>query len=82
LSERTFDFCNNYGRGGGITLDRDGNLYVSTSLSSSTSPFTFGEILVFAPGVNGNVAPIRTIQGDLTNLAGPSYTPTAGAVGP
>ena len=54
-----------------IAVDSDGYLYVSedtssencTSTSSSTCTATANDtILVFAPGANGNVAPVRTIN--------------------
>jgi sugar lactone lactonase YvrE len=47
----------------GIAFDAAGNLYVASTQNSA--------ILVFAPGVSGDVAPIRTISGAATGLNGP-----------
>jgi DNA-binding beta-propeller fold protein YncE len=52
----------------GVTLDGAGYLYVADCDSNA--------ILVFAPGANGNVAPVRTISGANTTL----NCPVMGAV--
>lgn len=46
-----------------VDVDGAGNIYVTDYISDS--------ILIFAPGSNGNVAPIRTIAGNLTTLEAP-----------
>jgi hypothetical protein len=45
-----------------VGVDASGNIYVADSYSQ--------KILVFAPGANGNVAPVRVLSGDKTLLAG------------
>ena len=45
----------------GLTLDRDGRLYVGNSGGSSLSPFN--AITVFDAGATGDAAPIRTLGG-------------------
>jgi hypothetical protein len=47
---------------GGIAVDSTGNVYVSSTSGSG------GSIVVFAPTATGDIAPIRTIQGALTQL--------------
>jgi sugar lactone lactonase YvrE len=49
----------------GIALDGAGNMY----LPSEDVPASPPAILVFAAGAHGNVAPLRTIAGGLTNLS-------------
>ncbi len=51
----------------GLTLDSAGNLYVVNNKSQ------FGgvdSVTVYAPGANGNVAPIRAITGNATGMSG------------
>lgn len=57
----------------GIALGRDGTIYTTAyyAVVSGNLPLLTGEVLVFAPGANGNVAPIRTIRGPATNLFNP-----------
>lgn len=50
-----------------IAIDRDGYLYVGNEPIVPFHPQA--SILVFAPGANGNVAPIQIIAGPKTNLA-------------
>jgi len=47
---------------GGIAIDSTGNVYIATTDVDG------GKIEVFAPGVFGNVAPLRTIFGSSTQL--------------
>ena len=54
----------------GVAVDASGYLYVISTSGSS--------ILVFAPGVTGNVAPVETISGGNTGLTGALFL----AVGP
>ena len=58
---------------GGIAVDSSGLIYVTTGVRQLNP-----SILVFAPGANGNVPPLRTITGSNTGL---NY-PVAIAVGP
>ncbi|MBV9056174.1 MAG: hypothetical protein JO078_11985 [Candidatus Eremiobacteraeota bacterium] len=53
-----------------IALDSTGEIFVAVENSQQVSA-----ILVFAKGANGNVKPIRTIQGDSTGL---TYIPEMG----
>lgn len=46
--------------GNGMAMDTDGTLYVVTQATDSHGAFT--QLLVFAPGAHGNVAPIRTAR--------------------
>jgi len=70
----------------GIALDSSGNIYVSNELSllgvcesyPRISAPTEGEVLIFAPGSQGNVAPIASI----TDLATALASPLGIAVGP
>jgi hypothetical protein len=48
-----------------IAVGPDGSLYVTDLDPTGTTP----EILVFGPGANGNVAPVRTISGTATTLS-------------
>lgn len=60
----------------GLALDSAGYLYVANGyfITDQTGNNTFtGEILVFAPGANGDVAPVRTISGSNTLFTGPAY---------
>jgi hypothetical protein len=52
----------------GLTFDDAGNLYVASVVSGSESD----SVAVFAAGSNGNVAPTRIIQGNLTELSEPT----------
>lgn len=63
----------------GITFDSSGNIYVTNgpppigicaSFPRASAP-TEGAILIFAPGSNGNVAPIASIKGPATGLNNP-----------
>lgn len=59
----------------GIALDAKGNLYVANALGGPVvrhEPADRGRITVYAPGSNGNVAPIAIISGEATGLAFPS----------
>lgn len=51
---------------GGLAIDSQGELYVGNSPNN-----TGGWINVYAPGANGNVAPIRQIRGKNTELYAP-----------
>jgi len=53
-----------------IALDSSGNIYV---LNVSEKEGGFDSVLVFAPGSNGNVAPIAEISGSKTGLDGPQF---------
>jgi len=53
----------------GIAFDSAGNLYVSNLNAARTAT----SILVFAPGGNGNVAPIRTIAGSNIGVTTAEY---------
>jgi uncharacterized protein YjiK len=53
----------------GVALDPGGRIYV---VNSATVSFQF-RITVYAPGANGNVAPVATIAGNQTGLTAPSY---------
>ncbi len=50
-----------------VARDAAGRLYVT----SSNYPNTVGRVTVYAAGANGNAAPIQTIEGANTGLAGP-----------
>jgi hypothetical protein len=54
----------------GITTDSTGNLYVTTYIATGSGPTTTvtGTITEFAAGASGNIAPMRTITGSLTQL--------------
>lgn len=51
----------------GLAVDSSGNLYVGNNTGSSAT----NGVAVFAPGANGNVAPIRTIAGSNSTLGTP-----------
>jgi len=51
----------------GVAVDAHGNIYVSNPENDLTD-FPAGVITVFAPGSNGNVAPIATVGGDTSEL--------------
>lgn len=51
---------------GGIATDSAGSLYVTSN--TAVGKTVTGKILVFAPSANGNVAPVRQISGDATQL--------------
>ena len=53
----------------GIGVDSSGNVYVANSYSSFRG--STGTVTVYAPGSNGNVAPIETISGGDTGLRSP-----------
>lgn len=56
----------------GVALDGAGKTYVvDTNYSGRNMSSSPGFILVFKPGANGSVFPIRVIAGPLTKLAGP-----------
>jgi hypothetical protein len=57
-----------------IALDSQDNIYVVNRVDQAAN----AQILEFAAGADGNVAPVRTIAGDQTGL----YAPTAVAVDP
>ncbi|HEY1866713.1 MAG TPA: hypothetical protein VGG70_00360 [Candidatus Cybelea sp.] len=50
----------------GIAVNSRGEIYVT----NFANKFPYPEILVFAPGANGNVKPVRTIRGSMTQLWG------------
>lgn len=53
----------------GIAVDGAGNTYVVDTPSSGRDTYGYsGFILVFGPGANGHVLPIRVIVGPLTKL--------------
>ncbi|HEY6326626.1 MAG TPA: NHL repeat-containing protein [Candidatus Cybelea sp.] len=52
----------------GIALDAAGNIFVADFGNGSSGP---GSVEVYAAGSNGNVAPLRTIQGDRGALTFP-----------
>jgi hypothetical protein len=52
---------------GGVATDSVGNLYVTSTTVQSDVTST-GSILEFAPVASGNIAPIRTISGNSTQL--------------
>ena len=59
----------------GLTLDSAGYLYVANGyfITDQTGNNVFtGEVLVFAPGANGDVAPVRTISGSKTLFSNPA----------
>lgn len=53
----------------GVAIDAQGNLYVADN--GSGFPGFSGDVQVFAPGANGDVAATRTIAGSNTGFAGP-----------
>ncbi len=53
----------------GTVVDSNGNIYVSNIVNKGA---TKGRIMVYAAGSNGNVRPIRAIEGDRTGLAWPT----------
>jgi hypothetical protein len=56
----------------GIAVDAAKNIYVTICASGCNSIHnSTGGVLVFAPGSNGDTAPIRTIEGASTGLQGP-----------
>ncbi len=56
----------------GIGLDDAGNTYVVDTPYTGHDAYSYsGFILVFGPGANGRVLPIRVIAGPLTKLTGP-----------
>ncbi len=58
----------------GIALDSTGGIYVANYGNNTIAPSVF----VYPAGSNGNVAPVRTISGLLTELAEPQFL----AIGP
>jgi hypothetical protein len=59
----------------GLTLDSAGYLYVANGYFIADGPGNnvfSGEVLVFAPGANGNAAPVRTISGSKTSFSNPA----------
>ena len=54
----------------GILVDKSGDLYVANCTGCFQSSGSADSIFEFAPGANGNVAPIRSITGSNTNLYG------------
>jgi hypothetical protein len=52
----------------GVALDAKSNIYIANEAESPNRP---DSVLVYAAGSNGNVAPIATISGSKTGLAGP-----------
>ena len=59
----------------GLALDSAGYLYVANGyfVPDQTGNFVFtGEVLVFAPGASGDVAPVRIISGSKTLLSKPA----------
>ena len=55
----------------GIGLDAAGDIYVANIYNKGKTAFE-GRITVYAPGSNGNVRPIETIEGNHTALAWPT----------
>jgi 6-phosphogluconolactonase (cycloisomerase 2 family) len=51
----------------GVALDKNGKIYVTNTDDGTGS----GSVTVYAAGSTGNVAPIQTISGTRTELAGP-----------
>jgi hypothetical protein len=70
----------------GMTVDRSGTIYVANFAANGKD----ANIIVFAPGSNGNAAPVRSISGSATQLrepgalaldvAGNLYVANAGSV--
>jgi sugar lactone lactonase YvrE len=62
----------------GLTVDSSGNIYVanpgSTTYAANQKPVVeaLDSITVYSPGSTGNIAPVRTISGNLTRLSSPS----------
>lgn len=54
-----------------VRLDSQGNIYALTSDSKNTLPRANPRIVEYAAGSNGNIAPIRTIEGPSTGLVDP-----------
>ncbi|MBC5801185.1 MAG: hypothetical protein GIX03_05830 [Candidatus Eremiobacteraeota bacterium] len=54
----------------GLFLNASGDLYVANCVTCFQSSGTADAVLEFAPGANGNVAPIATLSGPNTGLAG------------
>jgi len=57
----------------GVAVDASGKIYVADGTHfRGPGPGVHNEIAVFAPGANGNVAPIAIISGLATGISGPS----------
>jgi hypothetical protein len=54
----------------GLFINASGDLYVANCTGCFQSSGTMDAVLEFAPGANGNVAPISTLSGPNTGLAG------------
>ena len=50
----------------GVAVGQDGTIYAASELTTGTSRAP--KLLVFSPGANGNVAPVRTITGASTTM--------------
>ena len=55
----------------GTAVDGDGNIYVANIYSKGAKSIQ-GRVTVYAAGSNGNVRPIRAVEGDRTDLAWPT----------
>jgi sugar lactone lactonase YvrE len=55
----------------GTAVDSNGNIYVANIFNKGATKFE-GRITVYAAGSNGNVRPIKTIEGNRTGLAWPT----------
>jgi sugar lactone lactonase YvrE len=56
----------------GLAVDAAGNLYAASCAYCYLGNQNFDAISVFAPGVNGSTAPLRTIEGTNTGLSDPT----------
>jgi len=57
----------------GVALDKEGNLYVASAGDRINGHETGMRVTVYAPGANGDAAPIRTIEGPDTGLHSPFF---------
>ncbi|MBV8600151.1 MAG: hypothetical protein JO359_01165, partial [Candidatus Eremiobacteraeota bacterium] len=55
----------------GVAVDAAGNLYVA-DITNNPPLYPGGQVAVFAPGAQGNVAPARVIAGPAANLHSPT----------
>jgi len=58
----------------GVAVAGDGDVYVANTftLKFQEAPKNRGSVTLYAAGADGNAAPIRTIEGPQTGLAGPN----------